>query len=228
MIEKNDIKEIFAIIKSSYPNFCKDINTKYMTMVFAQWYEVLKDLDKNLVIMAINKHICSNNGTYVPSLHDLRKKARELINKVNCNDDLTADEAWQKVLIAIKNNGVRNQDKIHKEINDELISKMIKGQIKEIGFTPISELGYIKHDFMKQYEIFKNREVEDKLLPTEMKNKINIMIENNEQIKKLLPQQQQQTKLKLVENKNVPKDDTDFNENLKRLQELKLKIGGIR
>lgn len=170
------------------------------------WQELLSEVDYNIALKILKRWVSTNK--WQPTISDILEDYSNL--KDNVVDE---GEAWLLAKRYHKRNyygpGVMIEEKDNSDIPLE-----IQQTVKQIGFYAMSvseNENVLRSNFMRMYRTMQKRIKFENQLPKKLQS---------DEIKRLLPQQQQ-PQLKLVENKNCTTDDTNFSENLKKLQELK-------
>lgn len=151
--------------KFKYPKADKSDNK----MLQETWYMFLKDYDYNLVRTATKKLVIKKE--WPPTPGEIVKEMEKLM--LDSNDRLTAGEAWNKVLEAIRKYGTQyNRDKV-KEMLPELVMEAVKGVggLQAIGMSNMNET-YMMSQFKRSYNSLKEREDDQRLLPNSLKKDI--------------------------------------------------------
>jgi hypothetical protein len=205
-MDKIELIKITTLIKTLYPdrNFMKDLSKDEKTMVLKVWYDILKDIPFELAEIAIKKHVCSEKGKFIPSVHDIRNNCMKTVQ----GEQTTGGEAWNILLRKISAYGI-NYGGVDKILNsvDDITKKIVDGQLRSIAMMNENDLSFAKHDFIKQYEVYSTREKENKLLPSGLKEQIEQIAAQNDLNKQL---EGNNTKvLKLERAKPKPKQITD-------------------
>lgn len=156
---KSELLKIMTALSEVYSKF--EINE----MKTAIFYDLLKDLDYQVVQAAVRKHMLISE--FPPTIADLRRLSTEIANP---SLQVTAGEAWGEVEKAIRNYGWYRPE--------EALSSMSEGARKVaryIGWQNICEaenIDVIRGQFMKMYGQVEARDKEEALLPEPLKNAI--------------------------------------------------------
>jgi hypothetical protein len=186
---KQETNKIIALIKSLYPYFLRDLEkdesedqAEKLEVIRDTWHTVLEDIPYELATIAIQRHVCTENGKFAPSLHDIRSNSMVTVQ----GEQTTGGQAWNKLIRKIGAYGVNHggTEKIKNDV-DDITNKIIDGQLKLIGMMNQEDIGYMKHDFIKQYEEYSKREKENKLLPESLRNQIEQIAAQNDLNKQL-------------------------------------------
>lgn len=178
-MNRQETAQIITLLAGNYESIANKSKVQ-QDMMLTTWYECLNDLDYNLVLQAVKKTIIESQ--YPPTIHEIRKNAIEMINP---STSKTAIEAWNEAYLMICN-GLYMTEEQFKLASPE-IQKFFGSvrQVKELAQTDLDTVNTVtKGQFLKQYEIIIDREKENKLLPNQMKQFINVLT-NKMDLKKL-------------------------------------------
>lgn len=153
-MSKQEIIELFNLIKSEYRNFMDEETDTEVKLNL--WHLSLKNIQKELAVTAFHQHCISNEGQFAPSLHHITKQ----INKFVCvnKNILTADKSWEIILDAVRDYGYYNAESAIESFEPE-----IRKALKPIGFRnichcDISKLNFLKKSFIENFEKIQNDE----------------------------------------------------------------------
>lgn len=164
-MNKQETTQIITLLAGNYESIANKSQVQRQ-MMLNTWYECLNDLDYNLVLQAVKKSII--DSPYPPTIHDIRKNAIEMINPTK-NDALSN---WNECYKMICNGTYMTQEEFdsHSEICKKFLGSL--NQLKAYATNEDFNMDVVRSNFLKQYEIIVNREKEDKLLPTQMRDMI--------------------------------------------------------
>ena len=149
--------KIMGKIKCVYVYMYKDFNQEMLLTSAQSWAEAFKNISFQEVMEAVKDYISNDTTGYPP----IPGKIQQLIKKTT--RDMTALEAWQKVMKAAKHtSGIEGDIKagVNERAFNELpeICKKIIGspnQLRRIAMTDqIYQLPTIKKDFMETFKYF--------------------------------------------------------------------------
>ena len=163
---------IITLLAGNYESFAKRTQTdEQVKIIINTWQECLGDLDYQIVLQAVKKTIIES--PYPPTIHDIRKNAMELVNPTVSN----ALEDWNECYKMICNGGYMTQEEFnsHSEICKKFLGSL--PQLKAYATNVDFNMDVVRSNFLKQYEILKKREQEQKLLPPQMQKVIGQLTE---------------------------------------------------
>lgn len=161
-MDRKETIQIITLLAGNYDSIAKKDTTQKQLMVNT-WHECLNDLDYNLVLISVKKTIIESQ--YPPTISDVRKNAINIINPTNSN----VLEHWDECYRMICNGSYMTVEEFEKHSNEV---KRFLGSLTQLRNYAKSDIDIIntvvKGQFMKQYEVIKQREREEKLLPRNM------------------------------------------------------------
>ena len=117
-----------------------------------------------MVLQAVKKSII--DSPYPPTIHDIRKNAIEMMNPTQKR---TAIEAWNEAYSMICRGLYMTEEQF--ETASLEVKKFFGNvrQVKELAQTDTDTVNSVtKGQFLKQYDILIEREIEQKILPPQM------------------------------------------------------------
>lgn len=147
--------DIMVKIKSYYPKAFENKSDSEFKRTCADWYELFKDDDYELVKVALKRHVTSSRFAPTPyDLKDAMLNARPIHQK-------DIGEAWDMVV-----RSARCDIKLAQEEYDKLPSNIQKALgsalfLREVGYADNDELKFHRKDFEKRYETILTREKND-------------------------------------------------------------------
>ena len=169
-MDKKETIQIITLLAGNYDSIANKDKTQKQLMV-ATWYECLGDLDYKVVLQAVKKTIMES--PYPPTIHEVRKNAIELINPTT---QKTAIEAWNEALDMISNGLYMTAEQFN------YCSPEVKkffgsvNQVRQLAMLDSETINSVtKGQFLKQYDVLIQREREEKLLPSELRNPLNLL-----------------------------------------------------
>lgn len=164
-MNKTETIQVITLLAGNYDSIAKKDTTQKQLMINT-WLECLGDLDYKLVLQAVKKTIIES--PYPPTIHEIRKNAIELINPTT---QKTAIEAWEEAYKMICNGGYMTQEEFEQHSPEVRSFFGSVRQVKELALTDADTVNTVtKGQFLKQYDVIIKREQEKKLLPQELKN----------------------------------------------------------
>lgn len=170
---RDQFKIIVAALKSNYRTF--GIENKAQ---FDFWYEMLKDLDYQLLQTAVKKLV--SESSYPPTIADIRKAA----SNVEAPEVMDAATAWGEVMNAIRNYGVYRPEEAV-----ESMAPLTRKVVQAMNYQEIcmsKKLGVDRGQFIRLYNQICERERTDRVLSLELKNNIKQLQAQNEDLRLLL------------------------------------------
>lgn len=154
---------ILGILKTSYPNFYKDMSKDEMYNTINLWNEMFEDDDVNIVKVAIKELI--QTLKFPPAIADIKQKMYDLTNRENLPTDL-----WASLKKAIGNSAYHSEEEFEKLPMECKMFIKNPRQLKELSQNDsnINDT-VVKGQFLKQIEIIQKRIKEDKLMLPETK-----------------------------------------------------------
>ena len=178
-MKKSEMIQIITLLAGNYKDISNK-NDKEKTMMLNTWYECLGDLDYNLVLQAVKKTII--NSKYPPTINEIRQNAVKMINPTTT---ISAIEAWNEAYGMICNGLYMTEEQFNQA--SPIVKKFFGNvrQVKELAQTDTDTVNSVtKGQFLKQYDILIEREIEQKMLPPQMQEFIT-KISNKMDIKQI-------------------------------------------
>lgn len=163
MMTRDETVIILGILKTSYPNFYKDMCKDEMYNTINLWNEMFEDDDVNIVKVAIKELI--QTLKFPPAIADIKQKMYDLTNRENLPTDL-----WASLKKAIGNSAYHSEEEFEKLPMECKMFIKNPRQLKELSQNDsnINDT-VVKGQFFKQIEIIQKRIKEDKLMLPETK-----------------------------------------------------------
>ena len=169
-MNKQETTKIITLMAGNYQKIA-DKTIEQKQIMINTWYECLNDLNYEIVLNAVKKSMIQS--PYPPTIHEIRKNAIEIINPSN---QKTGIEAWNEAYSMICNGLYMAEEDFNAA--SPAVKKFFGNvkQVRELAKTDINTVNtVVKGQFLKQYEIIINRENENKILPSQMQNYINVL-----------------------------------------------------
>ena len=163
-MNRTEVVQVITILAGNYDSIANK-DKKQKEIMIATWYECLKDLDYKLVEMAVKKTIITS--PYPPTIHEIRKNVADIINPQKDN----VLEAWEEAYKMMSRGTYMTREEF--DSHSPIVKKFIGSleQLKNYAMTDTDVINtVVKGQFMKQYEVLKNREKEINMLPADMRD----------------------------------------------------------
>lgn len=163
---REEFKKIIAGIKSVYNNFGVKEKTQ-----FDFWYNILKDIDINILKIAVTEYITTNK--FPPTIADIRALSANA-QKGEIKD---AGGCWGEVVKSIGRYGQYQEEKAL-----ENMDQMTRECVKRLGWKQICLSENLMADrahFLKIYEQVSKRETHSRQVPLSIRQKKAKMIADN-------------------------------------------------
>lgn len=163
MMTRDETVIILGILKTSYPNFYKDMSKDEMYNTINLWNKMFEDDDVNIVKVAIKELI--QTLKFPPAIADIKQKMYDLTNRENLPTDL-----WASLKKAIGNSAYHSEEEFERLPMECKMFIKNPRQLKELSQNDsnINDT-VVKGQFFKQIEIIQKRIKEDKLMLPETK-----------------------------------------------------------
>ena len=165
---KKEIIAVLTLLAGNYESFAKRTETDEQVKIMVDvWQECMGDLEYPLVLKAIKK--CIIDSPYPPTIHDIRKNAMEIMNPI---EDKRL-EAWDECYKMICRGSVITQDEFDK--HSDICKKFLGSvdQLRNYARTDTSTINtVVKSSFLKQYDVFIERQKQENLLPDNFKEQL--------------------------------------------------------
>lgn len=162
-MNRQETIQVITLLAGNYSNIAEKNKTQKKLMIDT-WQECLGDLDYKLILHAVKKTMLTSS--YPPTIAEIRKNAIEIINPTQNNvlDD------WDECYKMICNGAYMTQEEfnLHSEICKKFLGSL--SQLKAYATNIDFNMDVVRSNFLKQYEILKKREQEQKLLPPKMQD----------------------------------------------------------
>ena len=154
---------ILGILKTSYPNFYKDMSNSEMYNVLDLWSEMFEKDDLNLVKLAVKELI--QTLKFPPTIADVKQKMDEL----TCKETLPVD-LWASLKKAVRNSIYNAEEEFAKLPEECKMFIKSPAQLREIAVMDSDVVDSVtKGQFLKQIETIQKRLKEDRLMLPETK-----------------------------------------------------------
>ncbi len=166
-LAKTDVVGIFKLLSVLFPQSAKNF-TGVDSFARDAWYEMVKDLPKELVAEAIKSYAASH--VFAPSIAEIRT---EVLKAANPELQIGADEAWGMVRKAISKYGSSSRENYLKMTAEMPVQVM--RCIENLGWRNIcmsEEPDMVRAHFYRAYDAQINRESQSALVPESVKNRL--------------------------------------------------------
>lgn len=172
---KSETVTLMAIIKIAYPQYYSQQSD--VAPVIALWSDMFKDDDFKIVSAAVKSFIACDTRGFPPSIGIIKS----YISKIVTPEELTEQEAWGIVRVALENSSYNSKEEFAKLPPD--IQKLLGShtQLMEWARTDISELNtVISSNFMRSYRARSKSIREYNALPNEVRSLISSISQKHE------------------------------------------------
>lgn len=173
-MKKTELIQILTILSSNYQSIARQLEDEAKAkIVYQTWYSCIGDLDYKLALAAVQKSIMSSS--FPPTIHDIREAALGITDKKQ--DDST--ELWNEAFKMICKGSYMTEEEFNE--HSDLVKKFFVNvaQVKALAQTDLQIVNTVtKGQFFKQIEVIREREHQDKLMPSSFKQAIQGFAEN--------------------------------------------------
>lgn len=167
-MKKTELIQILTILSSNYQSIAKLLADEDKSKIICQtWYSCIGDLDYELALAAVQKAIISSS--YPPTIHDIREAALGITEEKH--DDSV--ELWNEAYKMICNGTYMTKEEF--ETHSPLVKRFFGdvAQVKSLAQADAQTVNTVtRGQFLKQIEVLREREHQEKLLPEELKKAI--------------------------------------------------------
>lgn len=177
---KDEVIAVLKILKTSYPRFYANMTKDEMISTIDLWTEMFEHENPALVAAAVKNLI--NTFKWPPTIADIK----EHMYKLTEQDTDTPIELYNSIKKAISNSNYNSFKEFEKL--PELCKKFVgtPSQLKEWALDPNFNDGVLRGQFLKQFEILKQREKDNKLMLPETKQIVQDLLNNTSHTQNLL------------------------------------------
>ncbi len=158
-MNREEIIEIFGILKVAYPRFYANMTKDEAEKTISLWNEMFKDDAPELVAIAVKKLIMELQ--FPPTIADIKNTMYKLVDKTEDNTEL-----WNKFIKALKNSGYNSKEEYEKL--PEIVQKFAGSpeRLKDYAMMDLEVINtVVKGQFLKQIDSLKVRQKENAMLP---------------------------------------------------------------
>ena len=162
-MEREHTIKILKILKTAYPRFYADMNKQEAEDTINLWLDMFKGDDPRLVISAVKKLITELQ--FPPTIADVKQAMYKIVDKTE-----TDIELWNKFERAVSNS-IYNSGAEFKKL-PEVVQRFVgsPNQLREYALMDSDVVhSVIKGQFLKQIDILKTRQKEEKMMLPELK-----------------------------------------------------------
>ena len=171
-MNKAETIQIITLLAGNYDSIAKKDAIQKQLMVNT-WFDLLKDLDYNLVLQAVKRTIITSE--YPPTIHEIRKNALTLAMPPQQN----SLNAWNEAYKMICNGLYMTEEEFNKHTEEVKEFFGCVQQVRELAKSDIDKVNTVtKGQFLRQYETIQQRLQEQRLLPDDMKDNLKLLGDN--------------------------------------------------
>lgn len=165
-MSREEIIMILGIIRTAYPRFYANMSNEEIDQTINLWTEMFAEENPQLVILTVKKLI--TNLEFPPTIADVKKAVYKMTDKTDSNTDL-----WNAIKKAIRNSAYNYVNEFEKL--PDLAKKFVGSpvQLREWALDEEYNDSVVKGQFLKQIEILKEREKDQKTMSQELKDFLN-------------------------------------------------------
>ena len=162
-MDREKVIKLLAYIKVAYPGFYRNLTKEDAGTMIELYQRAFADCDYNLVSIALEEIINTDDNPYPPTIAKIKNKMYELTTEKK-----TPSELWNELIKAIRNGNYGAKEEFEK-LSDEV--KTFVGnpaQLKELASMNSDVINSVtKGQFFKQIEVIQARMKEEKQMLTE-------------------------------------------------------------
>lgn len=107
---KEEVGKVLAVINAYYPYFFKEMNAEGKRAIIELWARQFAEYDYAMVNAALDAYIAVDENNRAPNVGVLKS----LIRKMTEPEEMTEQEAWEKVANALRNSGYNSVEEYEK------------------------------------------------------------------------------------------------------------------
>lgn len=107
---KEEVGKVLALINAYYPYFFRDMNADGKRGIIALWERQFAEYEYAVVVSALDAYIAVDEQNKAPNVGMLKS----LIRKMTQPEEMTEQEAWEKVAHALRNSGYNSVEEFEK------------------------------------------------------------------------------------------------------------------
>jgi hypothetical protein len=168
---KENTTELLSLIKLAYPRFYTNLTKQDALATIDLWTAMFKNCDYTLVKMATQTLI--NTLEFPPTIADIKNEMYKLVN----HDEDTALDEWNLIKSAMQS----PYDRMGEAFNRlPYCARKFVGnprQLKDWATSTDFNDGVLRGQFLKQYDLLKDREKHNELMPNDVRDFISNLAE---------------------------------------------------
>ena len=166
--------KILRYISIAYPSYKPQYDEDMMSDALALWCDAFKDIPGSVVLGAVKSFVKNGTNKYAPSVGEIQ----EIIDQAVGNTETPIAEAWNMVLLAIRNGTYGADDEYAKLPED--VQEAIGGShyLHELALSEDVNWGVEKSLFERNIKIARERRKNVDNLPNSVKEQIEQLKQN--------------------------------------------------
>lgn len=170
---------VLGVLKTSYPNFYKDMDKKEMLNIVNLWNEMFEEDDFKVVKVAVKSLI--QTLKFPPIIADVKEE----MYKINNPQNYDVMDLYSKLKKAIGNGIYGSVDEFNKL--PPVVQKFVgsPNQLREWAIDEDFNDTVLRGQFTRQIEILQRREKEKYMMLPEIKKQTNKILDKTNQVKYL-------------------------------------------
>ena len=173
---KEEIGKVLAVINAYYPYFFRDMNADGKRGIIALWERQFAEYEYAVVVSALDAYIAVDDQNKAPNVGMLKS----LIRKMTQPEEMTEQEAWEKVANALRNSGYNSVSEFEKL--PEPIKRVVgsPNQLKEWSQMDVETLqSVVASNFQRSYRARTKSDKEYMAIPASVRETINKLVEGS-------------------------------------------------
>ena len=158
--------QVLSYLKVAYPQAYGRMTKEDIQAMAKMWELQFKGFEYEMVMMAVNSYISSDTSGYFPVIG----RIKELIYKLSNPNEMTEQEAWNRVKKAISKSGWYSNEEFEKLPPN--LQKLVgsPNQLRDWAMMNSDELNtVVASNFMRSYKARSNQIKEFEMLPNDVK-----------------------------------------------------------
>ena len=163
---RQEVAKLIYVIKATYPNAFQRHTTRDFDNLIEAWMSVTEDYSYETASAGLKVYLASDTKGFPPS----PGQVIDCITKLSTSKELTADEAWECVLSAIRNSGYNAAEEFEKL--PDICQKVVvsPGNLHTWALMDLNELNTIeKSHFYRSYHTQIERRKESAKIPSSIR-----------------------------------------------------------
>lgn len=172
-MDREQVIAIMSLLKTAYPRFYANMTKIEAENTISLWEDMFKNDNPEIVVLAVKNLI--NTFKFPPAIADVKEEIYKLQNTSNEN----AMEIYALIKKAIGRSIYYSKEEFDKL--PELAKRFVVNPDRLRDWAMQENLNHdvLMSQFLKQYEVLKKQEKEEKMMLPEVKEKLNKLLEKS-------------------------------------------------